>query len=464
MAQWHSLWLSEPLPPPVEREVDVERILTLSKHQPVAAAAYAFNSVLLAFFLWPITNHAVLLGWLALLWSVATLQLWRWLRNRRRPRPSRVSRGAVRRAIWFSWLGGALWGVFAAVIFPFESVPAQMIVGFVVIGMAAASVPALNCLPAAALGFVLFTVVPPVAVVLAEGVEIYTYVAPFAVTLIGFLIVTVRNGYLTLVDSVELKLANVDLVRRAEEANKAKSQFLANMSHELRTPLNAIIGFSEAMQAEVAGPLGVPRYREYTGHIADSGRHLLAIINDILDLSKVEAGHMELVEEELSLDDLVGGAVALVSVQAEKSGVRLETSVAPRLPVIIADGRKLHQVLLNLIANAVKYTPQGGGIRVEARRAGDGGVTIRVSDTGIGIAAHEVETLMKPFVRSTDPAAVKRGGTGLGLTLAREYIEMHDGTIEISSELGAGTTVTVRLPAKRVTGRRAARPRWTSAA
>ncbi len=464
MSQWHSLWLSDPLPPPVEREVNVERILTLSKHQPVASAAYAFNSALLVVFLWPITDHVVLLAWLALLWSVAALQLWRWLRNRSRPRPSSVSRGAVRRAIWWSWLGGALWGVFAAATFPFESVPAQMLVGFVVIGMAAGSVPALNCLPAAALGYVLFAVVPPVAVVLAEGVEIYTYVAPFAATLIGFLIITVRNGYLTLVGAVELRLANVDLARRAEEASKAKSRFLANMSHELRTPLNAIIGFSEAMQAEVAGPLGVPRYREYTGHIADSGKHLLAIINDILDLSKVEAGHMELAEDELSLDDLVGDAVAVVSGQAEDSGVRLETSVAPRLPAIIADGRKLHQVLLNLIANAVKYTPQGGSIRVEARRAGDGGMVIAVSDTGIGIAAREVESLMKPFAQSTNPDALKRGGTGLGLTLAREFIEMHDGTLEIASELGAGTTVTVRLPAKRVTGRRAARKRRTSVA
>jgi two-component system, cell cycle sensor histidine kinase PleC len=235
---------------------------------------------------------------------------------------------------------------------------------------------------------------------------------------------------------------------RAEGANKAKSEFLANMSHELRTPLNAINGFSEIMMGEMFGPLGDKRYKEYSQDILSSGQHLLALINDILDMSKIEAGKMNLRFEPLAIEDVIEDAVRLVRNRAEASGLTININL-PKLPEIEADYRALKQVALNLLSNALKFTPHGGQITVAAEMLGPGAgdrVRISVRDTGIGISPEDLTRLAQPFEQIESQHSKTQQGTGLGLALTKSLVEMHEGVLEMASQPGEGTTVSFTLP------------------
>ncbi len=237
----------------------------------------------------------------------------------------------------------------------------------------------------------------------------------------------------------------------AEMANRAKSQFLANVSHELRTPLNAIIGFSEVMKDELMGPLGAPIYREYSGDIHESGRHLLAIINDILDLSRVEAGQTTISESDISLDAMIASCMILVRGKANANVLSLSSEVPSSLPMVIGDERLLKQALLNLLSNAVKFTPRGGIVRVKAALSDGGdGIDISVTDSGIGMSPAEIEQVAKPFVQLENWLVRKYEGTGLGLSIVKAFCELHSGALRISSEVGRGTVTTIHLPATRI--------------
>jgi two-component system cell cycle sensor histidine kinase PleC len=240
---------------------------------------------------------------------------------------------------------------------------------------------------------------------------------------------------------------------RAEGANTAKSEFLANMSHELRTPLNAINGFSEIMVHEMFGPLGDRRYKEYAQDILSSGQHLLALINDILDMSKIEAGKMSLSLDWMAIDDVVGDVARLMRNRADAANLVLATSVPPGLPEIEADYRAVKQILLNLISNAIKFTPAGGRIDVKVWSLGeetsDHRLQISVCDTGIGIAQEDIGRLAKPFEQIETQHAKAQAGSGLGLALTKSLVELHGGVFELESEPGLGTTVSFTLPVKR---------------
>jgi two-component system cell cycle sensor histidine kinase PleC len=234
---------------------------------------------------------------------------------------------------------------------------------------------------------------------------------------------------------------------RAEAANQAKSEFLANMSHELRTPLNAINGFSEIMLAEMFGALGDARYRDYAQDIHNSGQHLLALINDILDMSKIEAGKMTLSLEPVSVEEVTEEAVRLVRTRAETAGLTLTFDLPP-LPDVEADYRAVKQVLLNLLSNAVKFTPRGGRVWVSAERLGEF-VRVSVRDTGIGINAADLERLARPFEQIETQTAKTQQGTGLGLALSKALVDMHGGMLELASAPGQGTTASFSLPVGR---------------
>lgn len=231
---------------------------------------------------------------------------------------------------------------------------------------------------------------------------------------------------------------------RAEEANQSKSDFLANMSHELRTPLNAINGFSDIMKKEMFGPLGDPRYKEYVSDILFSGQHLLSLINDILDMSKIEAGKMNLNPEVLIIQDMIDQVIRIVRGRAEENSLTLVYE-GGEMPEIQADMRAVKQVLLNLITNAIKFTPEGGKVTIRAE-AKYSGLIIKVIDTGIGIPANDLDRLANPFEQIDSQSSKQREGTGLGLALSKSLVQLHGGNFKIESELGVGTTVIFTLP------------------
>jgi PAS domain S-box-containing protein len=236
----------------------------------------------------------------------------------------------------------------------------------------------------------------------------------------------------------------------AEIASRSKSDFLANISHELRTPLNAIIGFSEIMREELFGPLGSTQYHEYIGDVFDSAQHLLKVINDILDIAKAEAGKLDLAEDEVDIYTVVGAATRLIQERAQRGDVAIRVQLPPGLPTLAADERKLKQILLNLLTNAVKFTPAGGTIAIAGGLADAGDFVLTVTDSGIGIAAADISTALASFGQVDSKLARKYEGTGLGLPLTNAMVKLHGGELTIASVVGEGTTVTVRLPASRV--------------
>lgn len=237
---------------------------------------------------------------------------------------------------------------------------------------------------------------------------------------------------------------------RAEAANVAKSRFLATMSHELRTPLNAVVGFSEVMKTELLGPIENPQYREYAVNIYDSGRHLLHVINEILDLSRIESGHYELNEERVRLVDVIEDCRRLLKLRAESKGLTVELDASDGLAPIWVDERAIRQICLNLLSNALKFTPRGGRITLTVMNTSSGEQCLIVKDTGPGIPKDEIPRVMQPFGQGSLAHQTAEGGTGLGLPIVRSLVELHGGTFELHSELRKGTAAIVTLPKVRV--------------
>ncbi len=261
------------------------------------------------------------------------------------------------------------------------------------------------------------------------------------------------EGCIWLVEDVgNRKVVEQTLIRArkdAEAADRSKTEFLANMSHELRSPLNSIIGFAETIKKESFGPVGLPQYVEYAGDILDSGLHLLDLINDILDVSVIETGNLQLDERLINIGSLLSTCSRLVQQRAKKAGLDLEIEMPTTHPSLYADERRLKQILINLLTNSIKFTPAGGTISLRAYLDTDGCYVFEVADTGIGIAEEEMEEVMAPFGQADSSLDRKYEGTGLGLPLVKSLTELHAGTMSIRSEVDLGTTARIRLPRSR---------------
>jgi two-component system, cell cycle sensor histidine kinase PleC len=298
----------------------------------------------------------------------------------------------------------------------------------------------------------------------SEGEPIYLALSGTIVSLEAFFLLVARNLQDTARDMLIFKAQKEslfdDLKRakekaeneraKAEDANKAKSAFLANMSHELRTPLNAIMGFSEILKREMFGPLNVAAYKSYADDIHHSGHYLLALINDILDLSRIEAGRRDLQEEPVSLLVAVEEANHLLLMKAAEKTIDVRVEVPESLPKLMADRRAINQIVINLLSNAIKFSPRRGIVAVKAERTAGGGLAIRVCDNGPGIPEHEIEIALGAFSRGSFATKKAIDGAGLGLPIAKGLMEVHGGVIDIRSKPGEGTEVTVTFPSHRV--------------
>lgn len=235
----------------------------------------------------------------------------------------------------------------------------------------------------------------------------------------------------------------------AERANRAKSEFFANMSHELMTPLNAVIGFSQLMAGEPLGPIGVPQYRAYVNDIEDAGRRLMAIVGDLLDMSRIEIGDLQPIPDPVSIADSVASSVHIVEERAKRAGVALSTAPLDGLPSLFADERMLGRMLGNLLGNAIKFTPAGGAVTIRGACDELGAIRLSVIDTGIGIASDALAKLAQPFQQVDGSSTRRFEGTGLGLALTDRMVALHGGTLVLASEVGVGTTATLCFPPQR---------------
>ena len=321
------------------------------------------------------------------------------------------------------------------------------------------------CRPVAMPAFGCFGVAMTLAPLQASG-PVYTYLAALAPLYVGYVVMTARQSHARARNAqvlteernallAEVVCAKLDSDRgreKAEAASLAKSQFLANMSHELRTPLNAIIGFSELISTKIFADDPERNY-EYAKMIHGSGLHLLALINDILDLAKIEAGRWKLEETPLDLHRMAGDALQLVAWKAEGAGVTLENRIDAEMPFLNGDARAIKQILINLLSNAVKFTQNGGTITVFGEMDAFGNFEFGVADTGVGIAPEDLERVFDSFGQGKHDVAIADKGTGLGLCIVRGLAEAHGGTVALDSEVGKGTRVTLTFPAARAQAR-----------
>ena len=298
----------------------------------------------------------------------------------------------------------------------------------------------------------------------SQAEPIFFALAGLIITLEAFFLFVARQLGDTARDMVKFKAQKDDLIEelklerdkaeaektKAEEANKAKSTFLATMSHELRTPLNAIMGFSEILKREMFGPLNVPAYKDYAGDIHHSGRYLLDLINDILDLSRIEAGRRDVQEEPFDILTCVNSALALLNGKAKEKSIAVRIDIEQSLPKLMGDIRGVNQILINLLTNAIKFTPAGGEVVVSATRNAAGAMAVSVKDNGPGIPAHEIHTALDSFGRGAVATRQAIDGAGLGLPIVKGLMDLHGGDVAINSKEGHGTEVLITFPAQRV--------------
>ena len=470
--------------------IAAEQVRLLHRNAPPALIANVAMAVGAALALWSEVPHARTGLWIWLVIALSAARIATWLTY---PGDGSAGPRTVRR--WCNLitagaaLSGCAWGAIALLLMPRNALLPELFLGAAIAAIAAATLSSLAHRIGPYLAFLLPAVLPYGIAMAMDGGRLrmtvalasFGYAAGLFAIACNFArssaatvklqvenewlvsrLMAARDEALTAVrNAVEANQAKTELCetldrsrREAEDASRAKSHFLATMSHELRTPLNAIIGFSDIMATQVLGPVGNPKYLEYAADIRNSGQHLLAIINNVLDLSKVEAGRFELHEEDVHLASVVAAGLKFVRQQASESGLVVKSEIGSELTVY-ADERALKQIVINLLSNAVKFSRENGSIAVGAFIDEAGALVLNVTDDGIGIPEKDVKRVLEPFRQADEPLIRKRSGTGLGLTLVKSLVELHGGSVQLDSVFGSGTTVSLRFPATRVRRRAA---------
>ena len=366
--------------------------------------------------------------------------------------------------IFVEGLQGCVWALVVILLLSVDDEGARTFVLFTLLLVAAMSALLSACVPEA-----VYAGIGPItlAIVVFMQSTINVQMLPLTIMAVAaqiYFVVLAKRLYSTTLSSLSFSMDKEALIaeleeaksnsdearRRAEEASLAKSRFLATMSHELRTPLNTILGFSEVMKGELFGPHSVASYKEYSNDIHSSGQHLLMLINEILDLSRVEAGRYELKEESVSLGNVVEDCRHLLSMRAKKRDITISEAIEPNLPRVWADERAMRQITLNLLTNAIKFTPQGGSVQIKVGWTGSGGQYLSIKDTGPGIPAEEIPIVLSSFGRGSMAQKNADEGSGLGLPIVKGLVELHGGNFTLRSEVRVGTEVIVILPPERV--------------
>jgi signal transduction histidine kinase len=443
-------------PAPGSGDARIERQLVELSWERYGASALIAPAVALALALLAY-SHVEPIGfvvwclWAAGAYAMRSVMFRRWRRSRARgvdPRCSRRSLLLVHAATALIWGGGAL--LFIGQLDPLR----LALVAIIVCGVAAASAQASPFLRSVLYVNLSLELLPLALVAFLQGTTLFAMMG--CLTLIYGLYLLhgglEQNRWLS--HHLALQAQNAALLDqmqgallRANAASDAKTQFLANMSHELRTPLNAILGFADMMATLPDNRLSRSKVREYSRVILESGRHLLALISDLLDLTKAESGKLELTEETCDLSAMIGGCLDHMAPIARKNGIDLVLDPAGAESFVVrGDERKLRQIMLNLLSNAIKFTPDGGTVRVTLKTPAGGGVIVAVADTGIGMTTSEVIEALEPFAQISNTYTRQHQGTGLGLPLTKRLVDLHGGRMTIESEPGKGTTISIRLP------------------
>lgn len=433
-------------------------VVQLLYRSPFPALANLAVGGLLVLVAWGTVAGWALAAWL-LAMAVATggrLALWRAFR--RSPAAGRAAGRWERRMMLGVAVGGMLWAVaglsVAVIRMPIH---VEGVVAISVGGMIAGAMFSMTASAAVFRAYVVPAALGPIVGFLAVGDREHIAVAGMGLVYLAVVMIWARGAERAIADGIRLRLENEALIadlqaayEHAETVEKLKRESFANLGHELRTPLNAIIGFAQSLEVELWGPLGSPRYREYARAINDSGRHLYELIQGILDIARHDAGMLELEDAPLDLAELIRACAEMLGGSARAKGVEMSVQVPDGDVVITADATKLRQIVINLVANAVRFTPTGGRVALVVERRDDGGIELRVEDNGIGLAPEDIPRVLEPFVQVARVGSRDSGGAGLGLPLSKRLAELHGGRLEIDSRPGDGTVVRVMLPAARV--------------
>jgi signal transduction histidine kinase len=445
------------IPPSARQRVVAEQLRLLTKSAfPLHVGTV---TVLIAMFTVQADVPPLALGsWCALALSLQAIRYWTRWRIHGTQSDRRVAEKWRRPVTILLTAAGLQWGTFALLSGPILNVDTRIFVLFIVASMMTGGSVSFTAYMPACQGFVVGAAVPIATsfILYGQGATAWLMAGGTAAYL-ATLIVVSRGSNRSITKLIELTLENDALVRdlssardAAEQASRIKSQFLANMSHELRTPLNAIIGFSDIVRSQLFGPLDNLRYADYLSDIHRSGHHLLRLVNDILDISKLEAGAMEISDGVVDLRDVIADSINLLRPQAAANGVSLAIDVAAELPRLCADELRLKQVVVNLLSNAVKFSRRGGNVVLAAHLGASGDLVVAVRDSGIGMDDADIGIALQPFRQVEHALSRSHEGTGLGLPLAKALIEKHGGRLHLASERDVGTTVTLTLPASRL--------------